>query len=325
MPKVAITDSTFPNIDPELSILEPAGCEVVLARLGPEEDLIALTRDADAILTQFAKLTQNVIAQMQRVKVIVRNGIGYDNIDVEAARQHGIPVCNIPDYCIDEVADQTLAFILTLTRQVLPNHNLVRDGRWGLAVREDQMKTLKEMTAGVVGFGRIGRAVVKRLVAFGGQVLVADPFVSPEVIHSAGALAVQLDELFARSDLVSLHCLLNAKTRHLINEVSLARMKRGIVLINVGRGGLVETAALVAALNSGHVAAAGLDVFEQEPLPADNPLRTMNNVVVASHIASVSTKAMKTARETSAILVLKALRGEKLDNVVNGVTSSDKL
>ena len=212
-----------------------------------------------------------------------------------------------------------------LTRQVPANHNLVRDGRWGLAVREDQMKTLKEMTAGIVGFGRIGRAVVKRLVAFGGQVLVADPFVLPEVIHSAGALAVQLDELFARSDLVSLHCLLNAKTRHLINEVSLARMKRGILLINVGRGGLVDTAALVAALNSGHVAAAGLDVFEQEPLPADNPLRTMNNVVVASHIASVSTKAMKTARETSAILVLKALRGEKLDNVVNGVTSSDKL
>jgi D-3-phosphoglycerate dehydrogenase len=321
MPKVVITDSTFPNIDPELRILEPAGCEVVLGRLGPEEELIALTRDADAILTQFAKLTPNVIAQMKHVKVIVRNGIGYDNIDVEAARQHGIPVCNIPDYCIDEVADQTLAFILTLTRQVLPNHNLVRDGRWGLAAREDQMKTLKEITAGIVGFGRIGRAVVKRLVAFGGRVVVADPFVAANAVHAAGAVAVSLDELFGNSDLVSLHCLLNAQTRHLVNERSLAKMKRGVVFLNVGRGGLVDTAALIAALNSGQVAAAGLDVFEQEPLSADSPLRLMPNVVVASHIASVSTKAMKTARDTSALLVLKTLRGEKLENIVNGVLS----
>src|SRR5713226_1216853 len=137
MHKVIITDSTFANTDPERRILEPAGCEVVLGRLGSEQELIALTRDADAIITQFAKLTPNVIAEMKHVKVIVRNGIGYDNIDADAARQHGIPVCNIPDYCIDEVADQTLAFILALTRQVLPNHLLIRDGRWGLAVRED--------------------------------------------------------------------------------------------------------------------------------------------------------------------------------------------
>src|SRR5262245_24980098 len=115
MPKVVITDSTFPNTDPERWILEPAGCDVSLGRLGAEEELVALCHDADAILTQFAKLTPNVMAQLKRVKVIVRNGIGYDNIDVEAARQYGIPVCNIPDYCIDEVADQTLAFILALT------------------------------------------------------------------------------------------------------------------------------------------------------------------------------------------------------------------
>jgi D-3-phosphoglycerate dehydrogenase len=319
MPKVVITDSTFPNTDPERRILEPAGCEVVLGKLGPETELIELTRDADAILTQFAKLTPNVIAQMKKVKVIVRNGIGYDNIDVEAARQHNIPVCNIPDYCIDEVADQTLAFILALTRQVLPNHNLVREGRWGLAVREDQMKALKELTTGVVGFGRIGRAVVKRLLAFGVQVLVADPFVGPDLIRAAGAEPAALDDLFAASDLVTLHCFLNAQTRRLINAHTLAKMKPDVLFINVGRGGLVDTDALIAALKSGHVAAAGLDVFEQEPLPADSPLRTMDNVVVASHIASVSTRAMKTARETSARLVLQALRGEKLVNVVNGV------
>jgi D-3-phosphoglycerate dehydrogenase len=317
--KVVITDSTFTNTDPERRILEPAGCEVVLAKVSTESELIELTRDADAIITQFAKLTLIVIGNMKKVKVIVRNGIGYDNIDVDAARQHGIPVCNIPDYCINEVADQTLAFILALTRQVLPNHDLLREGCWGLAVREDQMKALHEMTSGVVGFGRIGRAVVKRLLAFGGRVLVADPFVPPESIRAAGAEPIGLDDLFAASDLITLHCLLNAQTRCLVNAETVAKTKRGVLLVNVGRGGLVDTEALIAALKSGQVAAAALDVFEQEPLPADSPLRTMKNVVVASHIASVSARAMKTLRETSAQLILKALRGEELENVVNGV------
>ena len=181
------------------------------------------------------------------------------------------------------------------------------------------MRTLKELTVGVVGFGRIGRAVVKRLLAFGGRVLVADPFVDQSAIRAAGADSSSLDSLFASADLITLHCLLNAQTRHLVNSQSLAKMKPGVLIINVGRGGLVDTDALIAALKNGHVAAAGLDVFEGEPLPQDSPLRTMDNVVVASHIASVSPRAMKTARETSAHLVLKALRGDKVENVVNGV------
>src|SRR5262249_6144017 len=286
---------------------------------GPESELIKLTHDSDAIITQFAKLTPNVIGQMKKMKVIVRNGIGYDNIDVEAARQQRIPVCNIPDYCINEVADQTLAFVLALTRQLLPNHDIIRAGRWGLAVRVDQMKALAEMTVGVVGFGRIGPAVVKRLLAFAGRVVVADPYVGADTIQATGAEPTSLDDLFANSDLITLHCLLNAQTRGLINVQTLARTKRGVLLINVGRGGLVVTEALIAALTSGHVAAAGLDVFEQEPLPADSPLRAMENGVVASQIASVSARAMKILRESSAGLVLKAFRGEKLENVVNGV------
>jgi D-3-phosphoglycerate dehydrogenase len=319
MPKIVITDSTFPNIDPERAILEAAGCQVVLGQRGPENALIELTRDADGIITQFAPLTANVIANMKKAKVIVRNGIGYDNIDVDAAKRYRIPVCNIPDYCIDEVADQTLAFMLALTRQVLTNDKLVRDGGWGLAVAESQMRTLKEMTVGVVGSGRIGRAVVKRLLAFGGRVVVFDPFVAGDTIRAAGAEPIALEQLLATADLVTLHCLMNAQTRHLINEQSLAKMKRGVLFVNVGRGGLVDTEALIAALQSGQVGAAALDVFETEPLPANSPLRTMNNVMVASHLASVSARAMRVVRETSARLVLKALNGERLDNVVNGV------
>jgi D-3-phosphoglycerate dehydrogenase len=319
MPRVVITDSTFPSQDIEKAVLEPAGCEVVCQPAGNEAELIERTRDADGIITQFARLTPPVIAAMSRIKVIVRNGIGYDNIDVEAARERNIPVCNIPDYCIDEVADHTLAMILALTRQVLPNALAVRNGQWKLAVAESRMRTLRETTVGVVGFGRIGRHVVRRLAAFGGKVLVSDPFVKAETIRAAGAEPMPLESLWAGADLVSLHCLLNRETRHLVSAASLAKMKRGVLLVNVGRGGLVDTQALIAAVRSGHVAGAALDVLETEPMPADSPLRGMDTVLVHSHIASVSPRAMRVARETSAQIVLKALRGEELPNVVNGV------
>jgi D-3-phosphoglycerate dehydrogenase len=319
MPTVVITDSAFPNIDPERAILEPAACKVVLAPPGQETALMELTRDADAIITQFAPLTAKTIENMRHVKAIVRNGIGYDNVDVEAARRKRIPVCNVPDYGTDEVADHALALILALTRQALPNHNRIRAGRWGVAVPEQQMRTLGEMTVGVVGFGRIGRAVVQRVVAFGGRVLVADPFAKDEAIRAAGAEPAPLEALLATADLVTLHCLLNDQTRHLLNADSLARMKPGVLLANVDRGGLVDTEALLAALQNGQVAGAGLDVFETEPLPPDSPLRTLDNVVLSGHIAAVSTRAMRVVREASAQMALRAIRGEPLQNVVNGV------
>jgi D-3-phosphoglycerate dehydrogenase len=278
-----------------------------------------LTRDADAVIVQFAPLNAAVIDNMRRVKAIVSYGVGYDNIDVEAARRRHIPVCNDPDYGTDEVADQALALMLALTRQVLPNHNLMRGGGWGLAVREQQMRTLREMSTGVVGFGRIGRAVVQRLVAFGGRVLVADPHAGSEAIRAAGAEPATLDALLAAADLVTLHCPLDDQTRHLINAASLARMKPGALLVNVGRGGLVDTEALQLALRSGQVGGAGLDVFETEPLPPDSPLRTLNNVVISGHIAGASARAVRVLREAAAKLALHAIRGEPLENVVNGV------
>jgi D-3-phosphoglycerate dehydrogenase len=319
MPDVVILNSTLPNIDVERAILEPAGCNVVQGEPGPETVLMRQTRDADAIITQFAPLTAAVIANMRKVKAIIRNGIGYDSIDVEAARQRRIPVCNMPGYTTDEVADQALALTLALTRQVLPNHNLVRAGRWGLAVPDQQMRILREMNIGVVGFGRIGRAVVQRLVGFGARVMVADPFVGAEAIRTAGAELVALEALLAAADLTILLCPLTAQTRHLLNATSLARAKPGMLIVNVGRGELVETEALFAALRSGRVGGAGLDVFEEEPLPADSPFRTLDNVVVSSHIASISARAMREVREGSARLALCAIRGEPLQNVVNGV------
>jgi len=316
--KIAITDYSFPSLEIEENILLPLGHEIAAWKeCKSAVELPTLVADADAVITQFASVNAEVIASMQRAKVIVRYGIGVDNVDLEAARARGIPVCNVPDYCIDEVADQTLAFLLATTRQVVPNAVRNREGRWGLATPLDQMRALRDMTVGIVGFGRIGREVVARLRAFKCQVLVHDPVVAAAEIELACAKSVALNELLSQSDAISLHCPSMAQTRGMINRDSLAMMKRGVILINVARGDLVDPAALTAALQSGHVSAAALDVFAPEPIPSDHPILRMDNVIVASHIASCSVPAVRKLRETAANLAAMALRGEKLPNVVN--------
>jgi D-3-phosphoglycerate dehydrogenase len=318
--KTVITDYSFPNLDIEEAILRPSGTEFVSGQCKTTETLIPLVRDADAVITQFAPINRDVIAAMDKARVIVRYGIGVDNVDLEAARAKGIPVCNVPDYCIDEVADQTLAFILACTRQVVANSNRVHSGTWGLATPLDQMLALKQLTVGVVGFGRIGREVVARLVAFKCKVLVHDPVVAAGEVTKAGAVAADLSTLLTTSDVVTLHCPSIAQTRGMINRESLQSMKRGVILVNVARGDLVDSAALTEALQTRQVAMAALDVFAPEPIPADHPILKLDNVIAASHIASTSVPAVRKLRETAATLALQALRGETLPNVVNGVT-----
>lgn len=317
--QVAITDFSFPSLEIEEGILKPQGFDVVSGQCKTTETLVPLVRNADAVITQFAPINADVIAAMEQARVIVRYGIGVDNVNLEAARLKGIPVCNVPDYCIDEVADHTLAFILGVTRQVVSNTMHVRSGQWGLAFPLDQMRTLRDLTVGIVGFGRIGREVVSRLAPFKCKRLVFDPVVSPDVIRQTGCEPVDLAGIIAQSDVLSLHCPSTAQTRRLINAASITTMKRGAILVNLARGDLVETAALVSALQSGQLSAAAIDVCDPEPIPADSPLRQLPNVIVASHVASASVKAVRTLRETAAGLAARALRGEKLPNVVNGL------
>ncbi len=322
MPKVLVTDHTFAPLDIEQRILEPLGAVLDARQCKSAEQLLPLVADADAVLTQFSPVNAQVIAAMKKVRVIVRYGIGVDNVDLQAAKARGIPVCNVPDYCIDEVADHTLAFLLAVTRQVIPNCLRVRGGQWGLAVPLAEMKTLRDQTVGVVGFGRIGRAVVRRLLPFGGVVRVFDPAVTPNEIESGGALtATSLEDLLPLSDVVTLHCPSTAQTRRMLSAEAFAKMKRGSILVNLARGDLVDTPALVAALQSGHLAGAALDVCDPEPIPPGHPLLQMPNVIVAAHVASTSARAVRTLRETAAGLVAKRLRGEPLPSVVNGVTT----
>jgi len=317
---VAITDHVFPSLDPEEAILKPAGVTLVVGRDKSAAALIEVVADADAVITQFAPVTAEVIAAMRKARVIVRYGIGVDNVDLDAAKAAGIPVCNVPSYCIDEVADHTLAMILAATRQIVPNHMLIQGGGWGLAVPMAGMKTLANLTVGIVGFGRIGRAVARRLKPFKCPRLVFDPIIHETVIQEAECESASWAELLATADVVTLHCPSTPATRRLINAESLAQMKPGAILVNLSRGDLVDTPAAVAALKSGHLGALMIDVCDVEPIPADSPLRALPNVVCSSHVASCSEKAVQMLRRTVATTAAAALRGELPPSVVNGVT-----
>jgi D-3-phosphoglycerate dehydrogenase len=321
MPDVLVTDFTFDRLDLEEAILAPLGGVLRPRQCRTEEALLLEVHDAEYVLTQFAPLTERVIGAMERARLIVRYGIGVDNVDLEAAHRRGVPVCNVPDYCIDEVADHTLAFLLAATRQVVPNCLGVQSGSWRLAVPLDQMRTLRTMTVGVVGFGRIGRAVVARLVPFGPRVLVLDPAVAPAEIESAGAGPADLGRILAEGDAITLHCPSTPATRRMIDAAALGRMRPGVILLNLSRGELVDTAALVEALRSGHVAAAALDVCIPEPIPPGHPLLGMPNVTLSAHVASASPRAVRHLRETAAQIVARRIRGESLPNVVNGVST----
>lgn len=318
-PKIVVTDWTFPDLSVEEQIAKAQGVELVGRQCRTEAELIDLCREADAVITQFARVNAAVVGQMQQAKAIVRYGIGVDNVDLDAARTRSIPVCNIPDYCIDEVADQTLAFILASTRQVVTHATHLSAGKWGLATPVGAMKALRDLTVGVVGFGRIGREVVRRLVPFKCAIRVFDPIVPAADIAQFGALGVPLEELLAAADVLTLHCPSTAQTRKLMNRETFAKLKPGAIFINVGRGDLADSDALTAALKSGHLSAAALDVFDPEPIPADHPVRGMSNVILAPHIASCSTPAVKKLRESAATIAVSAVRGQALSTVVNGV------
>jgi D-3-phosphoglycerate dehydrogenase len=322
MPKAVITDYTFDNIDIERGILEPLGCTLEAQRSGKDPAaLAALVGDADYVITQFAPVNAEIVAAMRRCKVIVRYGIGVDNVDLKAAAARGIPVCNVPDFCTDEVADHTVGMILDLCRRITENALKIRTGAWGLAVPLAAMRSIKDMTIGIVAYGRIGREVALRLKPLKCRLIAFDPAVEPARMKADGVEPVSLDQLYARSDLITLHCPSTESTRYMINASSIAKMKKGVLFVNVARGTLVRTDDLAAALAQGAIAAAAMDVTDPEPINPDHPIVAMPNVLINAHIASASPQAVVKLRNDAAGIVRAAMRGEKLTTVVNGVSA----
>ena len=311
IPRVVYTDHGFPDVATEQALIEAAGGALAVAQCRTPEDVIAATAGADALIVQWAPITADVIGTLERCRVIVRLGIGVDNVDLAAARARGFPVCNVPDYCLDEVADHTLALALSLARQLVRIDRRVRAGTWRITP-DAPMPAFRAMTFATVGFGRIARGVLERAEAFGFRLAAYDPLVPEEAFQRAGVERLELDALFAGADIVSLHCPLTAETRHLVNAERLRQMKPTAVLVNTARGGLVDTVALAEALADGTVAAAGLDVFETEPLPEEHPLRLCPNALLTSHVSWYSEQSVPRLQRKAAEEVVRALNGEPL-------------
>jgi len=258
------------------------------------------------------------LSRLHNCRALIRNGVGFDSVDIAAARERGIAVCNVPDYGTEEVADHALALTLALCRQLFPLDREAKQLGWTIRV-EPRLRRLRELTFGVVGLGRIGTAAALRAKALGFKVIFHDPYLPNGADKAVGITRVRtLDALLAKSDVVSLHCPLTAETRHLIAERELALMKRDAFVVNTARGAVIKKTAILDALRTGRIAGAGLDVVEDEPLQSADEAATPN-LIVTCHAAFCSVESKLEMRATSARIALAAVRGEPLENVVNGV------
>ena len=314
----AITDYGFPDLAPEAEILEPAGFRLLAGQSRTSDEVIELCRSADAILTQWAPVNREVIEQLERCRIIVRYGIGVDNVDLDAARERNIPVVNVPDYAVEEVADHAMALLLAAVRKIPAVVAQVRNGVWDIAPKRP-IVGLTGRTLGLAGFGNIARAVARRAQAFGMQTVAYDPYASETVFAEYRTERVGWEALLDRSDFISVHLPLTSDTRHLVNGEALRRMKPGAFLINTSRGGVVQTEALTEALGQGVIAGAALDVLEQEPIPNDHPLLSMDNCLITSHCAWYSEDSLKRLQSYAAMEVRRLFEGGVPKHIVNGV------
>jgi D-3-phosphoglycerate dehydrogenase len=312
--RIVVTGPRIDPNDPTMAALKKAGYQPspVPVRDDAGQASPALG-DADVVISGGTQLDASIFKAMTRTRLLLRPYVGYDDIDVDAATEQGILVANVPDTFIEEVANQTLAFILALNRKVVPMDHYMRSGSWPVDRRgraaAKPIRRLSGITLGLVGFGNIGRLVAERVRPFRSTMLAYDPFVAPEAGEPFGVRLVSLEELLRSSHIVSLHVFLSTDTRGLMSAERLALMKSDGYLVNTSRGPVVDEAALIAALQSGRIAGAALDVFEHEPLAADSPLLGMENVILSPHLASYSEEGDAAHRLRVAQIALQVARG----------------
>ncbi|HVW18877.1 MAG TPA: C-terminal binding protein [Solirubrobacteraceae bacterium] len=311
-----MVDHRFAVLDIEKRILAPVGGEVRDCAGLTASEALAACADADAIIVGARfQLNAAALTTLERCRVIVRYGIGYDNIDVSTAAADGIWVATVPDYCIDEVADHTMASLLALNRRLAKLDSLVRCGSWGIPLGF-AVRRLSECTLGVIGFGRIGEAVARRARAFGLRVLAHDPVRPEQDVRAAGAEPAQIDELLPLADYVSLHAP-RADDGPLLDARRLAMLRHGACVINVARGGLIDEQALIRGLEAGSIGGAALDVAEAEPIDVHDPLLSAPNLIVTPHAAWYSKEAVVELREKAAAEAARVLAGERPLHPVN--------
>ena len=302
MSRIVITDCDHPTIEIERAIFARAGYEVELHQCHAADEVIAAGTGAVALLTQYAPITEAVLAALPSVRVLGVYGASLDNIEPLAAARPGLRVVNVPDYGVDEVADHTVGLILALTRGIVALDRAVHTGTWDFR-SGGELHRSSGRQVGIIGLGRIGSAVARRALALRFRVVGADPS-RPAV---EGVSFLKLEELLETSDVVTVTTRLDPSTRHLLDAAALARMKPGAYLVNTSRGGVVDQAALVEALRSGHLGGAALDVLEREPIAFDDPLLSLPNVVLTPHAAFYSRESIVEMKRRAAEAVTAAL------------------
>lgn len=311
--RVLITDRPWSNSDIERGILEPAGCEVIEAPDGDEATLVAWAMNVDAIATCWAHVTANVIDAASKCRHIARLGIGLDNIDIPAATAKGMLVTNVPDYCVNEVADHALGLLLACARNIAFFHLRTKQGEYDLQAGP-LMTRLSEQTLGLVGFGRIAQNLRLKAMALGLNI-IAHSYSGND--YGTGCEMVSFAELLTRSDYISLHAPLTDETERMFDVTALSKMKQNACLINTSRGGLIDEKALWMALRMERLRMAALDVFDPEPPDLSQPLFQDERVIVTPHAAFVSDQSLRELRERVSRQILAVLEGQRPDCVVN--------
>lgn len=313
MPVVAYAFDDFDMVV-ERDILKAIDAELVPTHGLQTPESLALLKNADALMVTLQKVTAEVVAALPRARIISRLGVGLDSIDIPAATAAGIWVANVPDYGVDEVSTHAAALMLTQLRGIPQLVNDTRQGVWNLPAVQP-IRRFSQQTVGVLGFGRIGRAFATKAAGFGVRVIAHDPFLSADQISAGGAQPVELDTLFRESDFISLHLPLSADTKHIVNARSLGLMKPGAYIVNTARGGLIDEAALLEAVQNGRLRGAALDVLSSEPPPKDHPVLSKlvadPRILITPHAAWYSEEAMIDMRARGADEVVRVLSGQK--------------
>lgn len=315
--KVYVTDQRQPSFEIERRILSECDAELILCNCVTTEDISRKCADADAVLLDMAPMTAEAIHSMRKCQVISRYGVGVDNVDLKAAAECGIQVTNVPDYCMEDVSDHALALLFACLRNVVLRDREIRKGKWNIVAPSYRVQG---KVLGLIGAGRIARALIRKVSGFGLKEIVAyDPFLSAEELASIGVRKVEFDELLQESDFISLHLNLTDTTRNIIDAEALSKMKERAILINVSRGGLIDPDALINALESHHIGAAGLDTHCVEPVPVDSRFDKLDNVVLTDHAAYNTMEGVAELKTKAANNVKAVLEGKTPPYVVTQV------
>lgn len=314
---IAITDYQYESIEPQREVVRAyPNMELVDFQCRTEEDVLRYAGDAHVLINQYAPMTRRVIEGLTRCRAIIRYGIGVDTVDVQAASERGIYVCNVPDYGVDETSNHAISMILALSRKLPVVMADVRRGNWSLACGKP-MHRFEGSTLGLVGLGRIASAIARKMAAFGLHIVAYDPYVKAQRAQELGVTLVDFDTLVRTSDYISIHCPATSENAHMFARAQFAAMKPTAYLINAARGSIVDTQALIDALRAGEIAGAGLDVLEREPIEPDSPLLTMDNVIITSHFGGYSEEAILSLQRKATLEAVNILSGNAPYNAVN--------